>query len=549
VNRAESEWWSAMQSSWIVWGTLISVAAVSLTIAVRTKWLQSHTLQKCVLLSVVLHGVLGIVCCLLGGLAPASWGRDDSGQMTMVMITAEETPEDCAPADSPAEAADVAPAATLSEEFLARIDAEVPNDVVPLLATPVEELPPLPTEVVEATDERSRVAEFPVASISQTNTTPARDKPASYAVPEAYADRVGARRAAAAAARGGSQETERAVQAALVWLVAAQSSDGRWSAARHGGGVERSLQGQHRQGAGAKSDFGVSGLALLALLGAGNTHRDGSYTENVSRGIRFLVERQASNGSLSGEAEFFAALYCHGMATLALAECYGLTGDETLRQPLEKAVRYTLSMQSATTGGWRYAAGDRGDTSQLGWQVMVLTSARHAGAGSRAGIESAEARARLFLQGVSSGRAGGLASYRSGEQASVAMTAEALVCRLFLGMTPDHATVAEAVDAIAQSLPDRAKPNAYTWYYATLASFHAGGPQWDRWNQHLQVALLPLQRRESTQLDGSWDPDPIWGGHGGRVYSTAMAAMTLEVYYRHLPMHREVTKRTTTLTR
>ena len=129
------------------------------------------------------------------------------------------------------------------------------------------------------------------------------------------------------------------------------------------------------------------------------------------------------------------------------------------------------------------------------------------------------------------------------------MTAEALVCRLFLGMTPDHATVAEAVDAIAQSLPDRAKPNAYTWYYATLASFHAGGPQWDRWNQHLQVALLPLQRRESTQLDGSWDPDPIWGGHGGRVYSTAMAAMTLEVYYRHLPMHREVTKRTTTLTR
>ena len=265
-----------MQSSWIVWGTLISVAAVSLTIAVRTKWLQSHTLQKCVLLSVVLHGVLGIVCCLLGGLAPASWGRDDSGQMTMVMITAEETAEDCAPADSPAEAADVAPAATLSEEFLARIDAEVPNDVVPLLATPVEELPPLPTEVVEATDERSRVAEFPVASISQTNPTPARDKPASYAVPEAYADRVGARRAAAAAARGGSQETERAVQAALVWLVAAQSSDGRWSAARHGGGVERSLQGQHRQGAGAKSDFGVSGLALLALLGAGNTHRDGS---------------------------------------------------------------------------------------------------------------------------------------------------------------------------------------------------------------------------------------------------------------------------------
>jgi hypothetical protein len=40
-------------------------------------------------------------------------------------------------------------------------------------------------------------------------------------------------------------------------------------------------------------------------------------------------------------------------------------------------------------------------------------------------------------------------------------------------------------------------------------------------------------------LAGSWDPDPVWGMHGGRVYATALAAMTLEVYYRYLPMHRQ----------
>ena len=74
-----------------------------------------------------------------------------------------------------------------------------------------------------------------------------------------------------------------------------------------------------------------------------------------------------------------------------------------------------------------------------------------------------------------------------------------------------------------------------------MASFHVGGPQWERWNAGLQAALLPLQRRESTSLDGSWDPDSVWGGHGGRVYSTALSAMTLEVYYRHLPMHRQRT--------
>ena len=97
----------------------------------------------------------------------------------------------------------------------------------------------------------------------------------------------------------------------------------------------------------------------------------------------------------------------------------------------------------------------------------------------------------------------------------------------------------EALEMVSRAPPDVRSPNAYTWYYATLASFHAGGPQWDAWNRQMQAAVLRLQRRESSGLDGSWDPDPVWGGHGGRVYATAMAAMTLEVYYRHLPMHRQ----------
>jgi hypothetical protein len=198
-------------------------------------------------------------------------------------------------------------------------------------------------------------------------------------------------------------------------------------------------------------------------------------------------------------------------------------------------VHYTLAMQHPTTGGWRYAAGDRGDTSQLGWQVMVLATARQAGIS--AGIEPAEARARTFLQSVSSGRAGGLAAYRPGERPSVAMTAEALLCRLFLGLPVEHAAVHEALASLAAAAPDAAHPNAYTWYYATLASFHAGGPQWEAWNARLLAALLPLQRQGSGALAGSWDPDPVWGGHGGRVYATALSAMTLEVYYRHAPVH------------
>jgi hypothetical protein len=532
-----------MHSNGIVWAVLAAVVAVAVAVIVRTKWLQSHTLPKCVLLSVVLHAMVAVVCTCLGGRSPASWGQSESGPMTMVVVMAEDPAEDRVLAD--ADSSNVADAIDASDLEAATVrtatDESVapPLDHVPLLEVAKEDENTEETEPVEPDQtELAAVESASAASVVDHSPAPpvAGGVAAPTAVPPVYADRVAGRRAAAAAARGGSLETERAVQAALAWLAAAQSSDGRWNAARHGGGVERSVQGHHRHGAGAKSDHGVTGLALLAFLGAGNTHQDGGYSETVARGVRFLVDRQRADGSLAGDAEFFAALYCHGMAAIALAECCAMTGDASLRPPLEKAVRYTLSMQSPATGGWRYAAGDKGDTSQLGWQVMLLTSARQAGL---TGLEPAEARARTFLQSVSSGRSGGLAAYRPGERPSMAMTAEALVCRLFLGMPADHPCVGEAVDLLARSPPQPRSPNAYAWYYATLASFHVGGPQWEAWNLQLQAALLPLQRRESSGLDGSWDPDPVWGGHGGRVYSTAMAAMTLEVYYRHLPMHRQ----------
>ena len=536
-----------MHTSGIVWSVLAAGAAVSLAVIVRTKWLQSHTLPKCVLLSVVLHAVVAAVCSCLGGLSPASWGRSDSGPMTMVVVAAEDPAEErvlaadgsSIAAEPVADDIDVAGLEAATQSATAEEPVAPPVDHVPLLEVASEEeaeeepRPEAPEQTALAAVEAASAS----AIVDHSPAPPAAGGAAAPShVPPLYADRVAGRRSAAAAARGGSVETERAVQAALAWLAAAQSADGRWNAARHGGGEERSVPGHHRHGVGAKSDHGVTGLSLLAFLGAGNTHQEGPYSEAVARGIRFLVDRQRADGSLAGDAEFFAALYCHGMAAIALAECCAMTGDAALRPPLEKAVQYTLSMQSPSTGGWRYAAGDKGDTSQLGWQVMLLTSGRQAGL---TGMESAESRARTFLQSVSSGRAGGLAAYRPGERPSVAMTAEALVCRLFLGMPADHPCVGEAVDLLARSPPETRSPNAYAWYYATLASFHAGGPQWEAWNRQLQAAILPLQRRESSGLDGSWDPDPVWGGHGGRVYATAMAAMTLEVYYRHLPMHRQ----------
>ena len=50
----------------------------------------------------------------------------------------------------------------------------------------------------------------------------------------------------------------------------------------------------------------------------------------------------------------------------------------------------------------------------------------------------------------------------------------------------------------------------------------------------MKEALVTTQQTRGDDA-GSWNPDGIWGGYGGRVYSTALSALILEVYYRYEP--------------
>jgi hypothetical protein len=331
---------------------------------------------------------------------------------------------------------------------------------------------------------------------------------------------------------GATDSSETAVQAALAWLAANQESDGRWNARSHGAGREDRVRGHNRQHAGIEADTGITGLALLALLGAGHTHFEGTYRKSVQHGLEYLIRNQTDDGNLAGQATLFARMYCHGIASLALSEAYVMTGDYRLKPYVESAVQFTAGAQIPATGGWRYQQGDPvGDMSQFGWQVMALKSAE------LAGIETPErTRAGMlrYLSTASSGASGGLAGYRPGDAASPTMTAEALACRFFLNQHhPDG--VREAVALLIQQPPRDGQANLYYWYYATISLFQAQSESWPSWNAQLQQQLLKRQRQDG-RLTGSWDPDTIWGGYGGRVYSTSLAALCLEVYYRYLPV-------------
>ncbi len=376
-----------------------------------------------------------------------------------------------------------------------------------------------------------------VASVTPALQLPAtarnRDNDSQQPLPNAYRLRVAPNRIDVTQSHGGTAETEAAVKAALKWLADNQAADGRWDAQAHGAGKETNVLGRDRQGAGSRADTAMTGLALLSFLGSGHTHLDGPYRDDVRRGLEYLMRTQAADGNLGGKAAMFEFMYCHAMATCALSEAYGMTRDQRLREPLERAIGYTLAAQDPKGGGWRYKPGDAGDTSQLGWQLMALKSAELAGIPvpdkTRQGIIR-------YLQSISAGKYGGLASYRPGEQTTRSMTAEAMVCWQFLGLAREHPACNEAGDYLLGELPGEGTYNLYYWYYATFSMYQLQDVYWQRWNEALRSTLLSLQVKDGP-LAGSWKTNDLWGGHGGRVYTTALAALTLEVYYRFLPLY------------
>ena len=358
-------------------------------------------------------------------------------------------------------------------------------------------------------------------------------------LPKMYELRNNGNRLAVLQARGGSIETEQSVEAALLWLANHQETDGRWNSSKHGGGTETHVFGHDRDGAGANADTGISGLALLSFLAGGHSHLEGPWRETVRDGLGFMISQQDSSGSFAGDSRLFARMYCHSMGLLAVSEAFAMTGDPKLRDAVQRGVNYSTEAQNHYDGGWRYQSGDEGDMSQFGWQALALHSAEIGG------IEIPQdtiARMHSFIDSCAVRTGGGVAAYRPGHAPSTTMTAESLVARYVLGQSVSDRVIREAKFEISGDMPSADKPNLYYWYYGTMAMYFAGGPEWEQWNKKMKSALLSSQEHTGGNR-GSWEPNGLWAGYGGRVYSTALSALMLEVYYRYLPTTQQPNER------
>ncbi len=379
----------------------------------------------------------------------------------------------------------------------------------------------------------NRPQDFP--DLQRQNFTPLRQSDLDK-VPATYKLRSVEERKLATRQFGGTEESERAVEDALKWFASIQNADGYWDASRFSAGTAPKTD---RETAGRDADTGVTALATLAFLGAGHTPDKGEYAGTVRRALDWLISQQNDSGYLGGEAGFVAGMYCHGMASFAIAEAYAMRSESTdgqwLRQPLVNAINFIVDNQTKD-GSWRYVfrKNTYGDMSMFGWQLMALKSAEMGGITVPTNTKQEMIR---FLKDMSRGQEGGLAAYRSTDGVSASMTAEALFCKQMLGLQRAHPASNEAIRYLMQNLPQRTTMNYYFWYYGTLATFQYGGEAWRRWNEQLRD-LLVSEQVTSGPFAGSWEPRGEWGPYGGRVYTTAIATLCLEVYYRYLPLYK-----------
>ena len=346
--------------------------------------------------------------------------------------------------------------------------------------------------------------------------------------------------------------TEAAIELGLAFLARQQQEDGSWTL--HG------IAEDNRQRANRlSSDTAATGLAILAFQGAGYNHKEFKYSGQLHSAISWLMDHQQDTGELyvytDNASDSVCRLYSHGIATLALAEAYGMTQDEEIRLSVQLALDYIAESQHERLGGWRYRPGSEADTSVTGWMMMAMQSAK------LAGVETDKKTwdgIKRWLRLARSPSKENLFRYnpealdrpetRHGRDASPCMTAVGLLMHVYLGWDRRDPRLTDGADYILQHLPDDTtitKRDTYYWYYATQIIRHIGGKSWEKWHGALHPLLVGSQIKDGD-MAGSWDPlNPVpdrWGAQAGRLYVTAMNLLSLEVDYRLLPLHDDTVK-------
>jgi hypothetical protein len=245
-------------------------------------------------------------------------------------------------------------------------------------------------------------------------------------------------------------------------------------------------------------------------------------------------------------------MYNQAIATYAMCDFHNIHKDSPVgvmsKYAAQKGIDYLISAKNPAKG-WRYQPRDgQSDSSVTGWATMALKSAELAGLNVDPNVF---ADIKSFYDDITN-PVDGLVGYT--ELGSVAIksnekdpkvqpssTAIGIMARIFIDKKAIDPVIRKGVDRILQDLPvwDTTYPSIIDYYYWFFGSYCLNqydgpdGPCWRKWNEQMTDVLITNQHPKADGCAwGSWDPIDRWGEEGGRVYSTAINVLTLEVYYR-----------------
>ncbi len=356
-----------------------------------------------------------------------------------------------------------------------------------------------------------------------------------------YSNRSGAMKARLLKEGGGNAESEKAVALGLAWLARQQKADGSWVFDQ-----------------GSKEEVTcATALALLPFLAAGETHKDarGKYTEVVKKGLGYLMKNCPLNGASAGKMS--NNLYAQGIATIPLCEAYGMTKDPALKPYAQTAINYIQKAQGPN-GSWGYSPGTNGDTSIVGWQIQALQAAKLSK--DLVVNDKVYQKAVKFLDLTGSGAKKSMYGYAdsAGAAPGTALTAVGLLCRSKIdAWGPNHPGMIDGVAGLVKNSPKGVGvvSNMYYYYYATQVIHNYEGEDWKNWNEGpkqddgsrkggMRDWLVTAQNKKDGANLGSWDPEAGWFGTScGRLGSTAVCLLNLEVYYRYGPLEKKDDKK------
>ena len=268
---------------------------------------------------------------------------------------------------------------------------------------------------------------------------------------------------------------------------------------------------------------GVTALACMAFMADGHLPGRGTYGKTVARGLDFVLRSANETGLIAAQTSH-GPMYGHGFATLFLGEIYGMTGDRRVREVLMKAVHLITTTQNPE-GGWRYHPRPfDADLSVTICQIMALRSARNAGIGVP--TQTIE-RAIAYVRQCQNPTDGGFRYMLNSGGSAFPRSAAGVASLYYAGVYED-----EALTKGLAYLNNRGKDLAtsrfghyyYGHYYAVQAMYLAGGEYWRQWYPKIRRSLLDRQE------------EGYWASDHGKVYGTAMSLLILQIPNRLLPI-------------